>query len=161
MRFLRQFATIVPLLAVMPATAEPAKIIVFDFYFDNTSMEPTSAAERARIESISNQLRTDLAKSGRYDVVSGATTKLTSIPNFSKCADEQIAAARKAGATLAACGWVQKVSNLILNLNLVIEDAKTGKALQGGSVDIRGNTDESWNRGLEYLLKEHVFETTK
>ncbi len=53
---------------------------------------------------------------------------------------------------------MQKVSNLILNLNLIIEDSKTGKAVHGGSVDIRGNTDVSWDRGLKYLLDEHVFQ---
>ncbi len=146
-------------LAVAPAKADAPKIIVFDFYFDNTSLEPTSAAETARLKSVSDQLRAGLTKSGRYDVISGSDTKLTSVPNFSQCADEQMTAAKKAGATLAACGWVQKVSNLILNLNLVIEDVKTGKALQGGSIDIRGNTDKSWDRGLQYLLKEHVLQT--
>ena len=25
-----------------------------------------------------------------------------------------------------------------------------------GSVDIRGNTDESWRRGAEYLLKHRI-----
>lgn len=141
-----------------PAAAADDKIIVFDFYFDNTSLEPTSAAETARLKKISDDLRADLQKSGKYEVISGSGTKLTSTPNFGQCADEQFAAAEKAGATQAACGWVQKVSNLILNLNLVIEDVKTHKALKGGSVDIRGNTDESWDRGLAYLIKEHVFE---
>jgi len=52
---------------------------------------------------------------------------------------------------------VQKVSNLILNVNLVVEDVATGKTLRADSVDIRGNTDESWTRGLRYLLNERMF----
>ena len=52
---------------------------------------------------------------------------------------------------------MQKVSNLILNVNLVIEDAATGRPLRAGSVDIRGNTDKSWQRGLRYLLDERLF----
>jgi hypothetical protein len=151
-------ATSYALCAATPAVAAAGeKILVFDFYFDNTSMEPTSTAETGRLKAISDALRADLQKAG-YDVISGSGTKLTSVPNFSQCADEQLAAAEKAVATQAACGWVQKVSNLILNLNLVIEDVKTHKALKGGSVDIRGNTDESWNRGLAYLVKERVLE---
>jgi hypothetical protein len=67
--------------------------------------------------------------------------------------------ARQAGAQLVAYCWVQKVSDLILNLNIVIEDAKTGRHIAGGSVDIRGNTDETWDRGVRYLLEEHVFQT--
>ncbi len=54
-------------------------------------------------------------------------------------------------------GWVQKVSNLILNINLVIEDAQTGKVLRADSVDIRSNTDNSWSRGLRFLLNERLF----
>jgi len=39
----------------------------------------------------------------------------------------------------------------------VVEDAATGKTLHADSVDIRGNTDESWTRGLRYLLRERMF----
>ncbi len=146
------------LLPLAQAQAAAPKTMVFDFYLDNTSMEPTSDAEKARIKMISDALRAGLQKSQQYDVIPGSSKPLTSVPNFSQCTDQQIDDARKAGAALAACGWVQKVSNLILNLNLIIQDTKTGKALHGGSVDIRGNTDDSWSRGLHYLLQEHVFE---
>jgi Protein of unknown function (DUF2380) len=39
----------------------------------------------------------------------------------------------------------------------VIEDATTGRVLHAQSVDIRGDTDESWTRGLPYLLSERMF----
>jgi hypothetical protein len=72
--------------------------------------------------------------------------------------DDAIAAASiaKVGADLAAWGTVQKVSNLILNINVYIEDAKAKKMLFVKSVDIRGNTDESWQRGLDYLLGHYL-----
>jgi hypothetical protein len=38
-----------------------------------------------------------------------------------------------------------------------ISDIETGKVLKSGSVDIRGNSDQSWERGLKFLLEEHVF----
>ena len=31
------------------------------------------------------------------------------------------------------------------------------QTLHADSVDIRGNTDESWTRGLRYLLRERMF----
>jgi hypothetical protein len=52
--------------------------------------------------------------------------------------------------------WVQKVSNLILNINISISDAKTGAVLAQGYADIRGNTDESWRRGLEWIVKNRL-----
>jgi hypothetical protein len=141
---------------ILRAEADPQKILVFDFYFDNTSPEPTSAAETARIKRISEDLRTALQKSGDYDVVASSES-FDSIQQ-GKCSSEELAAAQKQGAALVACSWLQKVSNLILNLNMVIENAKTGELLKGGSVDIRSNTDDSWDHGVRYLLKEHIFQ---
>ncbi len=64
--------------------------------------------------------------------------------------------ARKVGAQISVTGWVQKVSNLILNINLVVRDVETGQVVAAGSVDIRGNTDELWSRGLSYLLRNRL-----
>ena len=55
-------------------------------------------------------------------------------------------------------GTVQKGSNLILNINLFVDDARTGRKILGTSVDIRGNTDESWRHGLDYMLRHYLFE---
>ena len=62
--------------------------------------------------------------------------------------------ARKVGAQVAVTGLVQKVSNLILNINLAITDVATGQVLAAQTVDIRGDTDESWTRGLNFLFFE-------
>ena len=43
-------------------------------------------------------------------------------------------------------------------INVYMEDAKSGKMKFARSVDIRGNTDESWSRGLKFLLEEHVLD---
>ena len=53
-------------------------------------------------------------------------------------------------------GWVQKVSNLILNMNIVVRDAKTGQVILSKSVDMRGNTDESWSRALDWLVDRYL-----
>ena len=51
---------------------------------------------------------------------------------------------------------VQKVSDLILNINVYMADVATGKLAFVHSVDIRGDTDESWTRGLTYLVKNYL-----
>ena len=48
--------------------------------------------------------------------------------------------------------WVQKVSNLILNINVEVR-SEAGATRYRGSVDIRGNTDESWLRGVRRLAE--------
>ncbi len=76
--------------------------------------------------------------------------------------DLQVAGdAARGGAERVALCWVQKVSNLILNVNIEVRDAASGATLYAKSVDIRGNTDESWLRGVRRLVdnvqeREHL-----
>jgi hypothetical protein len=51
---------------------------------------------------------------------------------------------------------VQKVSNLILNLNIYLRGARDDRLLQAMSADFRGNTDESWSRALNYLIRNRL-----
>ncbi len=51
---------------------------------------------------------------------------------------------------------MQKVSNLILNMNVYMADVATSKMTFVRSVDIRGNTDESWSVGMNWLIKNYV-----
>lgn len=60
--------------------------------------------------------------------------------------------AHRLGADFSVVSEIQKVSNLILSMNVVVRDAATGDEVRGLSVDIRGNTDESWQRGVRFIL---------
>jgi len=53
-------------------------------------------------------------------------------------------------------GWVQRVSDLLLNINVVVRDVATGGRVAGGSIDIRGDTDESWTGGLADLIRNQI-----
>jgi len=167
MKYWRLYALLAlgTLAGTLPARADDpsssggaAPIAVFDFSLVNTSPIASSAEELARTRRLGDRLRVALAVSGRYRVVDIAPVraKVDRLPELFHCNGCELALARELGAQQVAVGWVHKVSNLILSINLVIEDAATGRRLGGGSVDIRGNTDESWTRGLHYLLKEHV-----
>ena len=142
-----------------PAFAAPPTVAIFGFSMVNTSPAPTTPEETARLHALDQQLDAALAAPGRYAPVDTGPVRndLAGISSIRGCNGCELDFARKVGADLAAYGWVQKVSNLILNINLVIEDARTGKVVKAGSVDIRGNTDESWHRGLRYLIDERLF----
>jgi hypothetical protein len=149
----------------LPAMAETAqRIAFFGFNLINTSLEPTSPAEENRLQELDVLLRQKLAGSQRYDVVKispeiqAALAAESEIQNCNGCERDL---ARKADAELAAWGTVQKVSNLILNINLYIEDVQTGQMAFVKSVDIRGNTDESWQHGLTYLLRYYLLGDSK
>jgi hypothetical protein len=150
---------LVLLAAGTPARAAAPRLAWFGFDFVNTSPAPSSPAELARTARISDAAAAVLARSGRYQLVPVPPREqvLQGAAAIQGCNGCERSVAQKVGAQLAAYGWVQKVSNLILNLNIVIEDAATGRQVAGGSVDIRGNTDESWDHGLKFLFEEHVF----
>lgn len=57
---------------------------------------------------------------------------------------------------LVATGWVQRVSGLILNINLQVQDVVADRLVLTRSVDIRGDNDESWRRGTAHLLRDLV-----
>lgn len=141
------------------AHAEPLRAAIFDFTFDDTSLQGEMSGprpdEQARLAHLNVQLRTLLAQSGRYQPVDMAPVETEAqASNLQACGGCEITMARKLGAQVAVTGLVQKVSNLILNINLAIRDVATGRVLQAQSVDIRGNTDETWSRGLNFLLAE-------
>jgi hypothetical protein len=101
-----------------------------------------------------------LDASGRFKIVPippDLRREITAGPEISNYNGCQRDWARKAGADWAAWGTVQKVSNLILNINVYMEDARAGKLQFVKSVDIRGNSDESWRRGLDYLPRHYLF----
>ena len=62
--------------------------------------------------------------------------------NLQACGGCDVKLARELGADLEITGMVQKVSNLILNINVYLRDVHTGKLVAAASVDMRGNTDE-------------------
>lgn len=151
------------LAAAGPAVAAPAPLraAVFPFELDDTSlggaMTGSQPADLARLHRLDGQLRAALAKSGQYSAVNTAPLATQAAAQSLRTCDAcATSLAQKAGAQVAVVGWVQKVSNLILNINLVVRDAASGKMLRAGSVDIRGDTDESWTRGLAYLLRHRI-----
>jgi hypothetical protein len=140
----------------------PGRVAFFGLYFIDTSTEGAingvRADETARTSMATSLVADDLTARGFVLVPTDPVAdKLAKVTNPARCNGCDVAMAVELGADYALAGEVQKVSNLILNLNLVLRDAKTGKNVRAGSVDIRGNTDESWQRGFRYLLKNIIF----
>jgi hypothetical protein len=154
---LRRLVVALPLLAAGPASAAGERVASLGFEWVNTSLEPTRPDEAARLEAIGRQLDEALVGHGQVPVDTGPVAARARTMTLHTCPACALGLARELGAGLLALGWVQKVSNLILNLNLQLYDVATGRMLRGGSVDIRGNTDESWRRGLRWLLERRIF----
>ncbi len=98
----------------------------------------------------------DFQRRARLVDVGPAAKQIADAGHLYGCNRCAIAIAGSLGADLALTGTVQKVSNLILNINIYLDDVATKKRLLVASVDIRGNTDESWSRGLSYLVRRRL-----
>ena len=145
-----------------PGAVERTKAAVFDFELYDTSLEGDlrgeNPVETRRLARISALLRTLMAESGRYSLVdlTPGAKDIAAAGSFRGCngCDADIAA--RLGAALSVTGVVQKVSNLILNINIYLRDAATGELTGAMSADIRGNTDRSWERGVRWLVKNRL-----
>jgi Protein of unknown function (DUF2380) len=144
------------------AQSDPMKTVALlgvQFLNDHEDLEPTTDAERARLVSIEALFKSELEASGRYKFVpipADAAAKITAGPQIGACGGCELEYGKQLGADFAAWIVVQKVSDLILNLNVYMADDAARKLTFVHSVDIRGNTDESWTRGLTYLVKNYL-----
>jgi hypothetical protein len=138
--------------------AEPVRLVLFPLELVSTSMEPVREDERARLRLTETELRRRLEARG-YVLLDPApvAAQMAAHASLRECNGCELELARALGAEQAALAWVGKTSNLILDITLKIGEVETGKLVRAGSVSIRGNTDESWLRGIRYLVDNVVF----
>jgi hypothetical protein len=128
---------------------------VFDLEMLDTSlqgeMQGPRADEHDRLMRATDQLREELGKSGKFQIVDISPVNAAAHQsNLQACGGCDVKLARQLGADLEITGVVQKVSNLILNMNPYLRDVHTGRLVAVASADMRGNTDESWSRTMRY-----------
>jgi hypothetical protein len=114
--------------------------------------------EAARVRMMTERLAEAFAARG-WEIVDTAPAAGTieRVMNPSRCNGCDAKIARGLGADVAVTAEVQKVSNLILTINVYVRDAESGELLRLGNADIRSNTDASWRRGLDYVLENRIF----
>jgi hypothetical protein len=150
------------LLACPPAGAgEPKSLALLDFeLIDEMRAFSSEQARREtdrRLVLITVELAKQLEGRGMYRVLDPAPAaqlieRLKASYELRDCNGCEIEIGKALGAERVALCWVQKVSNLILNINIEVRSVAMGETLYAKSVDIRGNTDESWLRGVRRLV---------
>lgn len=159
-------AALALLLWAGPAPAQeppaPGSVAFFGLRFIDLSTEGaingTRPDEATRTKMVTALVARDMVARGFTLVpVDPVADRLETISNPAACNGCDTEMAAKLGADYALTGEVRKISNLILSLQLNLRDAGTGQTLRAGTVDIRGNTDESWQRGFSYLLRNLIF----
>jgi hypothetical protein len=174
MKFMRVYSMIVPIvsaaafcattLLLQPQSihaAEPRSIAFLGVHFqnDNEIYEPTSDAERNRMAKVEQVFKDQLTETGKYrfaEVGNPLKTRIAAGQAPGECGGCEIDYGKEIGTEQIAWIRVQKVSNLILNLNLYMADVDTKEMVFVRSVDIRNNSDEGWERAITYLLKNYL-----
>ena len=143
------------------AAAQPKSLALMDFELIDEMR--SFASEEARRETdrrvvlISTELAIELQSRGMYRVLDRAPAaklieRLKASYELRACNGCEIDIGKALGAERIALCWVQKVSNLILNINIEARSVATGETVYAKSVDVRGNTDEAWLRGVRRLV---------
>ncbi len=158
---MRQVILAFALVLVAHPVAAADRVALLPFELVNTSLEATRADETDRIAMLDRVVTDRMATAG-LEMVDPApvAAEVASVSSLRACNGCELALGRKLGVDFVAVGWVQKVSNLILNLNLQVRAVESGAIVAAGTVDIRGNTDKSWRRGALYLLEHRILPPT-
>ena len=145
------------------ADAREQSAAIFDFELTDTSREnqlaPHDAEHQARLALVTERLRMKLAGSGRFLVIDIApVAKEARASNLLACGGCDVTLAQQVGAELAVTGEVFKISDLILRMAILVRDAKTGRVVAMAQAGLRGDTDESWTRALDWLVRNRLLD---
>jgi Protein of unknown function (DUF2380) len=154
-------AVLLALMIATPARADTPKLAVFDFELLDTSLQGEVSGprkdEQERLMRAGDQLRKELAESGKFQLLDIAPVNAAAHgSNLQACGGCDVRFGEQLGADLVLIGVVQKVSNLILIMNIYIRDVHTGHLVAAVNADMRGNTDESWSRVTSYLVRNRL-----
>jgi hypothetical protein len=153
----------VSLLWCAATDAREQSAAIFDFELTDTSrvnqLAPHDAEHQARLALVTERLRKRLAESGRFAVVDIApVAKEARGSNLQACGGCDVTLAQRLGAELAVTGEVFKISNLILRMTIFVRDTKTGRNVAVANASLRGNTDESWTRAVDWLVRYQLLD---
>lgn len=161
--FLAAALLALPQMALALDDIEPgAKVAFLGMHFIDTSTEGAMNGvrddETARLALLEAAVRERFEAEG-FNLLDLApvTEEMERTLNPANCNDCEVRMAEQLGADYSLVGEVQKVSNLILSMNLALRDTESGEFVRMLAVDIRGNTDDAWLRGGRYILNNHFF----
>lgn len=143
------------------ADAPPATLAMIGFELLEDHPDATRHdAQQARLKMIDDEFRVQIAQRGLYRLIDNAPHQAVidrvrgGVEFVYRCPHCLAEIGAGVGTQYVAAGWVQKVSNLILNVNIEIREVATNRVALVKSVDMRGNNDESWLRAIRFLVRD-------
>ena len=155
------------MLAAAPALAveqhdganQQAAFLGFRFIANASPMTPE---EGARLGQIEETFKTQLKNAGLYTFTplpAEMKQRIAQGQPPGECSGCEIDYGRDLKVPTIMWGTIQKTSNLILNLNIYMADVGANKMTFVKSVDMRGNTDETWQQAVNYMVKRYIVKT--
>jgi hypothetical protein len=111
------------------------------------------AQDAARAAMLGRRICATLARAKGYRLLEATTAPY----RYTDCKACMARWARSQGADYVLVTWVQKESRLIVMENMALIDvAHPDRPAAGGSIDLRGDTDQTWLAGASQLLQRTV-----
>jgi hypothetical protein len=145
---------------VHAAQAEPIRLVVLDLELVGDLGDPALNAEHeVRLAKTSDQLRAELSRVPRYEVVD--TTPAREMIEASratqylyKCNGCEIDIAEQLGGDQVLVAWIHRVSQLILTLTYEIRDVPSAEPVRRKAFDFRGDNDAGWSRAVTAMVDD-------
>ena len=143
------------------AQASQQGVAVFNFELVDTSLEGQVNGprpdEQHRLSDVAKEFRKRLAESGAYVPVDiSEIADQVHRSNLQACGGMRYEIGATGRAELAITGVVHKISNLILNMSIYVRDSRDGHLVRQMAASFRGNTDHSWSRALDWLVRNRL-----
>ena len=136
-------------------------LVVLDLELSGDLGGPDFTAEHdARLKTESMRLRRDLEGTGLYRLLDNAPAqaaidRLKAQQQYlHDCNGCDLDIGRQLHADLVLVAWVDRVSGLILTLTYELHDVKTSQITARKSYDFRGDTDNTWNHAIDYMVRD-------
>ena len=161
---LAAFLVCAALLTPPPArAAAPVKLALFEFELEDFSAgatTPIAPADDKLMASLTSEIGSLLAQSGRYSLVdvAGADADAARTHMLHACDGCDAPIALELGAAQSFVGVVKRISRTEYTVRFQIRDAHTGSLLADEDSGLRMGADYSWSRGAIRLIKDRLLE---
>jgi hypothetical protein len=129
----------------------PVAVADFDYVDTSGEVRDQRAEHEARLQTFMRAIRDDLAGSGQYRIVPLVCSQA---PCPTSGSTELMKDARSSGATLLLYGGIHKESTLIQWMKVEAVEVESGKPLFNRLITFRGDSDDSWRRSEQFLIKQ-------
>lgn len=154
-------AAMLATLSVPGEAAEKRRVLLLDMQFDSSATAGQSKAmekaDRARLAKVAKRLTQRFAASPDYDVVvAPEISREIADYNLGACGRCELMLGKKAGADFVMVGSVQKLSAMLMNVQVIVYSVADGGAVAAGGGVIHSNTDADWMRAIDRIAGQKL-----